>query len=73
MVILKAITIDYCVHSLDTTIPLLSNPAYFSDRENIRDNSAKALPAVVRYLYRMLAHIYYHHRKLFDLLEYRYR
>jgi hypothetical protein len=25
------------------------------------------------YLYRMLAHTYYHHRKLFDSLEYRYR
>jgi hypothetical protein len=54
--------IDYCVHILDITIPLLTNPAYFSDRDNIRDHSAKTLLAVVRY-----------HRKLFDSLEYRYR
>jgi hypothetical protein len=65
--------IDYCIHTLDTTVPLMTNPAYFSDRENIRDHSAKVLPVMVRYFYRMLAHIYFHHRKLFDSLEYRYR
>jgi hypothetical protein len=65
--------IDYCTHTLDTTMPLLINPIYFSDRENIRDHSAKALPKMVRYLYRMLAHIYFHHRKLYDSLEFRYR
>jgi hypothetical protein len=65
--------IDYCLHTLDTTIPLLTNPSYFSDRGNIRDHSAKALLPIVRYLYKMLEHIYYHHRKIFDSLQHRYR
>jgi hypothetical protein len=66
-------TIDYYVHILDTTMLFLTNPAYFSDRENIREYSALTFPGMVRYPHRMLAHIYYHHRKLFDSLEHRYR
>jgi hypothetical protein len=66
-------TIDYCLHTLYTTMPLLTNPAYFSDRDKISDYSVKALPIMMRYICRMLAHIYYHRRKLFDSLEYRYR
>jgi hypothetical protein len=65
--------IDYCIHTLDTAMPLLANPIFYPDRDNIKDHSAKALPTMVIYLYRMLAHIYYHHRKLFDSLEYKYR
>jgi hypothetical protein len=60
--------IDYCIHTLDTTMPLLTNPIFYPDRENIRDHSAKAFQATMRYLYRILAHIYFHHRKLFDSL-----
>jgi hypothetical protein len=63
--------IDHSVHTLDTTMPLLANPAYFSDRENIRDRSGQVFPKMVRYFYRMLAHIYCHHRKLFNSLEYK--
>jgi hypothetical protein len=68
---LKNITctsIDYCAHTLDTSIPFLCNLSYFSDRENIIDHSALLFPKMMRYLYRMLAHIYYHHRKQFDSL-----
>jgi hypothetical protein len=65
--------IDFCIRTLDTTMPLLTNPIFYPDRENIRDHSTKAFLPMVRYLYRMLAHIYYQNRKLFDLLEYRYR
>jgi hypothetical protein len=65
--------IYYCIHPLDTTMHLLTNSAYFSDRENTRDRSTQKFPPMVRYLYRMVAHIYYHDRKLFDSLEYRYR
>jgi hypothetical protein len=73
---LKNITwcaIEYCIHTLDTNICLLSNPAYFRDREKISDCSAKALSKTVRYLYRMLGYIYYHHKKLFNSLLDRYR
>jgi hypothetical protein len=70
---LNCCAIDYCLYTLDITIPLLTNPAYFSDRENIRDRSGQVLPKTMIHLYRMLAYIYYHHRKLFDSLQYRYR
>jgi hypothetical protein len=65
--------IDYCIHTLDTTMPLLSHPAFYPDRDKISDHSASALIKMVRYLYRILAHIYFHHRKLYDSLEFRYR
>jgi hypothetical protein len=65
--------IDYCVHTLDTTTVLLTNPAYFSNRENIRDNSAQVLLKMMRYVYRMLAHICYHQRKQFNSSQHRYR
>jgi hypothetical protein len=52
---------------------LLTNPTFFPNRDKIGDYSTKAFPKIIRYLYRILAHIYYHHRKLFDSLKYRYR
>jgi hypothetical protein len=71
--IFNCCAIDYCTHTLDTAIPLLTHPAFYPGRDKISDHSASALIKMVRYLYRMLAHIYFHHRKLFDSLEYRYR
>jgi hypothetical protein len=65
--------IDYCIHTLNTNSVLLTSPIYFSDRDHIRDRSALAFPKMVRYIYRMLSHIYFHHRKLFDLLVKGYR
>jgi hypothetical protein len=70
---LKCCAIDYYLHTLDRNMVLLTNPAYFSDRDNIRDYSAQVFPKMMRYLYRMLAHICYHHKKLFGLLQHRYR
>jgi hypothetical protein len=71
--IFNCCAIDYCIHTLDTAIPLLSHPMFYPNRDNIKDHPAKALSTMVRYFYRMLAHIYFHHRKLFDSLECRYR
>jgi MOB kinase activator 1 len=65
--------IDYYIHTLDTTMHLLTNPIFYPDRDNISGHSAKAFSVMVRYLYRMFGHIYYHHRKLFHSLEYKYR
>jgi hypothetical protein len=73
---LKNITstaIDYCIHTLDTDILLPTSPIYFSDREKISDHSAKAPPKMITYIYRMLTHIYCHHRKLFDSFKNKYR
>jgi hypothetical protein len=66
-------SIDYTLHLSDTDMYLLSNSAFFSDRNKIRHYSSSAFVKIVRHLYRILAHIWYHHRKLFDSLEYRYR
>jgi hypothetical protein len=71
--IFNCCAIDYCIHTLDTTLPLLTHPAFYPDRNNISNHSASALIKMVRYLYRMLAHIYFHHKKLYDSLEFRYR
>jgi hypothetical protein len=30
--------IDYCIHTLDTTIPLLTNPIFYPDRDKISDH-----------------------------------
>jgi 2-hydroxy-3-keto-5-methylthiopentenyl-1-phosphate phosphatase len=65
-------TFDYSVHIRHNTT-LLTNTASFPDRNNIRNHSAQAFPRIVRYFYRILSHIWYHHRNLFDLLKYRYR
>jgi hypothetical protein len=48
----------YRLDTLDTTMTLLTNPAYFSDRENIRNHSPKAFPRMMRNLYRMLDYVY---------------
>jgi hypothetical protein len=61
-----------CLHTLDTTMVFLTNSAYFSNREHIRDHCALVFPKMMRYLYRILAHIYFH-RKLFDSLQHRFR
>jgi hypothetical protein len=56
--------IDHYTHTLDTAIPLLTHPDFYPDRDKISDHSASALIKMVRYLYRMLAHIHFHHTKL---------
>jgi hypothetical protein len=70
---LNCSAIDYCLPTLETNVCLLSNPTFFPDRDKITDYSTQPFKKMVRYIYRMLAHILFHHRKLFDLLEDRYR
>jgi hypothetical protein len=70
---LNCCAIDYCLHTLDTDIVLLTNSIYFSDRDHIRDHSTPVFTKIIRYLYRLLEHICYYHKKLFSSLQHRYR
>jgi hypothetical protein len=70
---LNCCAIDYCLHAIETNMLLLISSIYFSIRKHIRDHSTVVLPRMARYLYRILGLIYYHHRKLFDSLQRRYR
>jgi hypothetical protein len=70
---LNRLEIDFCIHTLDTNMTLLTNPTFFPNKDKIGYYSAKEFPKIIRSIYRMLAHIYYHHRKLFNSLQHRYR
>jgi hypothetical protein len=70
---LNCCVIDYYLHTIETNMLLLISSIYFSIREHIRDHSTLVLPKMIRCLHRILPHIYYNHRKLFDSLQFRYR
>jgi hypothetical protein len=59
----------YISHNVGTTIEILLNPLFYPDRFEIGDRPAKAFPKMIKYLYRILAHIFFYHSKLFDSLE----
>jgi hypothetical protein len=61
--------IDYVSHNIGTTIKVLLNPSFYPDRFEIGNYQAKAFPRMIKYLYRTLAHIFFHHRNLFKTLE----
>jgi hypothetical protein len=52
--------IDYCLHTLDADMSLLSNPSFFSVRNMISDYSPSKLVKMVKFLYRIFAHILYY-------------
>jgi hypothetical protein len=62
-------TINYISHNVNSTITLLLNPSFFPDRFEIGDRPAKAFPKMIKYLYRTLAHIFFHHSNIFQTLE----
>jgi hypothetical protein len=65
----KCCAIDYVSHNIESTISILLNPSFFPDRFEIGDRPAKTFPKMIKYLYRTLAHIFFHHRNLFNTLE----
>jgi len=65
----KCCAMDYIVHTLVGFISLLSNPQHFPSRTKVTAESAKYFSSVVRRLYRVFAHAYYHHRSAFDKFE----
>jgi hypothetical protein len=48
---------------------ILLNSCFYPDRFEIDDSLAKAFPKMIKYLYRTLAHTFFHHTNLFDSLE----
>ena len=63
--------IDYITHTLDGATALLNSTRYFPSRLSIADTSLKHFTSIVRRLYRIFAHTYFHHRDLFEQCEVR--
>lgn len=61
--------IDYSIHTLDHSIAMLTNSKSFPSRLTIPDPSYKHLTNMIRRLYRILAHAFYHHKSLFMEFE----
>ncbi|KAJ2082713.1 hypothetical protein H4R24_001381 [Coemansia sp. RSA 988] len=59
----------YAVHTLDYAVRLLSSSTAFPDRTIIQDTSMKHFQSMVRRLYRIFAHAYFHHREFFERQE----
>lgn len=58
---------DYMVHNLDQSTSILQNVKNFSSRVSIPE--VKNLDTIVRRLYRLFSHTYYHHREIFNEFE----
>jgi hypothetical protein len=65
----KCCAIDYVSHKVVATMKVLLNPSFYPDRFEINDYTAKAFPKMIKYLYKTLAHIFFHRSNLFNTLE----
>jgi hypothetical protein len=65
----KCCAIDYILHTLTGFTALLNNNELFPNRLTVTERSAKYFSSIVRRLYRVYAHAYYHHRQQFDRVE----
>ena len=65
--------IEYMVHNLDHSASILNDPKNFKSRHTIDDSAQKYISSIVRRLYRIMSHIYFHHREVFDEFEKRTR
>ena len=61
--------IDYMTHTLDQSTGILHNKKYFESRINIPAVCLKHFSNIVRRLYRLFAHGYYHHREVYREFE----
>lgn len=61
--------IDYMIHSLDHSTGIIQNSNNFNSRVTIPASSTKHLNNIVRRLYRLFAHTYFHHKEVFDEFE----
>lgn len=61
--------IDYMMHTLDHATSLMQNNKNFNSRVSIPPTSIKYLTSIVRRLYRLFTHTYFHHRELFSEFE----
>ena len=56
---------DYMRHTVDGSIALVLSTRNFSDRKKIDPENAKMFVSMLRRLYRIFAHLFFHHRELF--------
>lgn len=61
--------IDYMIHSLDHSTSIIQNSNNFNSRVAISASSTKHLLSIMRRLYRLFAHTYYHHKEIFAEFE----
>lgn len=61
--------IDYMTHTIDGSTALLTNAKHFAARSEVPASNAKYFQSMARRLYRIFAHVYYHHRQIFDEIE----
>ncbi len=61
--------IDYIVHTLDATITVLNNRGMFPSRITVNAKGQKVFSSIYRRLARVFAHVYVHHREVFDDYE----
>ncbi|AAW45931.1 hypothetical protein CNBJ2830 [Cryptococcus deneoformans B-3501A] len=62
-------TIDYILHTLDSTVTLLNNSKHFPSRMHIPPASVSHFPSIFRRLSRIFSHAYFHHREAFIMAE----
>ena len=62
---------DYSLHTMDGAATVLNSQRYFADRVNIpqEKETFQLFSNMLRRLYRIFAHAYYHHREEFDAFE----
>ncbi|CAK0840524.1 unnamed protein product, partial [Prorocentrum cordatum] len=61
--------IDYMLHTIDGSTALLTNVRHFPSRSHVPPGCAEYFQTMARRLYRIFAHVYYHHREIFDETE----
>jgi len=61
--------IDYMRHTIDGSTALLTNAKHFATRTEVSPCNAKYFQSMARRLYRIFAHVFYHHRQIFDEVE----
>lgn len=61
--------IDYMTHTIDGATALLTNAKHFASRSHVPLGNAKFFQSMARRLYRIFAHVFYHHRRIFDEVE----
>eukprot|EP00927_Polykrikos_kofoidii_P075153 TRINITY_DN71224_c0_g1_i1.p1 TRINITY_DN71224_c0_g1~~TRINITY_DN71224_c0_g1_i1.p1 ORF type:complete len:252 (+),score=35.08 TRINITY_DN71224_c0_g1_i1:51-806(+) len=61
--------IDYMTHTIDGSTALLTNVKHFGCRSEVPTSNLKFFQSMARRLYRIFAHVYFHHRAVFDRIE----
>jgi hypothetical protein len=65
--------VDCYRHNLEIFQTLLTNPSFYPNRSDIKGKGPLAFPQMFKVMHRMIAHIYYNHKDLFNKYEEKYR